>query len=204
MGRAFTDGEASWALVTGPQLWPIELVDAKDHARITQPQGQASIERYLRAATEEAEATMSRGLLTQTWKLNLRCWADKIYLPRAAPLQSVTSVKYYDTTGTQQTLATTYYDVDTISRPGSVVRKPQQSYPALQSDRQAPRIEILYVIGWTSADLVPERIKQGIRIYITWLDRNRDGMNPDAKNGCPAAAACWTDIVPWIYPVNCA
>jgi hypothetical protein len=144
---------------------------------------------------------MARGLLTQTWALSLRRFADVIWLPRAAPLQNdVTTapvVQYYDTAGVLQTLASTSYVVDTTSRPGRIVRAPSQSWPAVQSDRLGGAVLVTYVVGWTSAALIPERIKQGLRIYVTWLDGNRDGMDGDH---CAAAEACWNDRVEVILP----
>lgn len=189
----------SWALVTGPTTEPITLADAKQQARITQPNDETIITEYIAAAREQAEEYMNRGLVTQTWQLTLDWWYDVMYLPRAAPLQSVTTVQYYDTTGTLQTLAASVYDVDLVSRPGRVVLKPNQVWPALQSTPYTPRVIITYVIGWTSAASIPERIKQGIRMYVAYLDSDREGLE-DAEKARAAAEACWSDRVYWIEP----
>jgi hypothetical protein len=107
----------------------------------------------------------------------------------------VTSVQYYDTTGTQQTLAGTFYTVDTVSRPGRIIRAPLQSWPALQGDRLVNAITITYVVGYTTADLIPERVKQGMRIYLSLLDSDRDGLDPNNERARAAAYACWADRV---------
>jgi len=194
--------DLQWIRTVAPTTPVITLQDMKDHARISQSNGDATLLRMIGAATESAEQYMNRGLLTQTWQLTLRWFGDVIYLPMAAPLQSVTSVKYYDTTGALTTLATTYYDVDTVSRPGRILRAANQSWPPLQSGKLLGRIQITYVVGWATADLVPERIKQGIRLYVSWLDADRDGMDPNGQRGREAAESCWNDQVYTIEPTQ--
>lgn len=191
---------AAWTRTIGPTEELISEDEAKLHARITGSDSDQLIALYLASAREAAESYMNRGLLTQTWKLLLDGFANIIPLPMAAPLQSVTSVKYYDTAGVQQTLATSYYDTDLISRPGRVVLKVDQSWPAVQSERRNGIVEIVYVVGWTSADLVPERIKQGIRMYCTYLDLDRDGMEIRALEAKQAAERCWDDRISWSAP----
>lgn len=184
-----------WARTVDAATEPLTLQDAKDHLRYSQNDADATVYRYIRAAREAAESALNRGLITQTWVLNLRQFADVIWLPMAAPLQTVTTVQYYDTTGTQQTLSSTFYTVDTVSKPGRIIRAPLMSWPALQGDKLVNAITITYVVGFTSADLVPERIKQGMRIYIGLLDGDRDGLDPNNVRAQQAAAACWSERI---------
>lgn len=192
--------KVSWALVTKPATEPITVAEAKQHARISHDDDDATVNRFIVTARETGEEYMSRGFFTQTWQMTLDWWYDAIYLPRAAPLQSVTTVQYYDTTGTLQVLATSVYDIDTVSRPARIVLKPGQNWPALQSTRFTPRVIITYVIGWTSVDLIPERIKQGIRMYVAYLDCDREGLEEYGERARVAAEACWSDRVYWIEP----
>jgi uncharacterized phiE125 gp8 family phage protein len=201
---------ADWYLVTGPSLEPITIAEAKAHARISQSDD-GMLRRYILAARETAEAYMSRGLYTQTWKLILKSWADEMYLPMAAPLQNdafgspstAPIVEYYDADGVLTTLDASVYLVDTASRPGRIVRSMDQSWPTLQSTRKAGRIEITYVVGWSSIAAIPERIKQGVRMYIAYLDFDRDGLDEQGKAARQAAEACWDDRVRYLEP-QCA
>ena len=190
----------AWSLTTAPTDEPVTVNDIKLQARITDDASDELLDFYRIAAREEAERFMGRGILTQTWTLLLDGFANVIPLPMAAPLQSVTWVKYYDENGTQQTLATSVYDTDLVSRPGRVVLKAGQSWPGTQSERRNGIVEIKYVVGWTSADLVPERIKQGIRQYVTYLDLDRDGMEVRALDAKLAAERCWDDRIHWSAP----
>jgi uncharacterized phiE125 gp8 family phage protein len=185
-------------------LSAVDIAEAKGHLRITDNQNDGQIASYIAAATEEAEQYMGRGILTQTWKVVFDWFANEMPLPMAAPLQSITSVKYYDTDGTQQTLSTSYYDTNTVRRPGAVVLKAGQSWPSVQSERRNGRVEIIYVCGWTSADAVPERIKQGIRQFVAYLDLDRDGLEPAALAARQAAERCWSDRISWTPPDWCS
>ena len=190
----------AWMKTVEPTEEPISLEEAKAHARITDTASDTVLAGYIQTAREAAEAYMGRGLLTQTFKLVMDAWANIIPLPFAAPLASITSVKYYDDTGTLQTLATSVYDTDTTSRPGRVTLKPGQSWPSYQSERRNGAIEITYVVGWTSPDLIPQRIKHGIQQYVTYLDLDRDGMEQNALNAKQAAERCWSDRIYWTSP----
>jgi len=189
-----------WIQTLAPTIEPLSVAEAKAQARITHAVEDGLFDSYIKTARGAAEDVLARGLLTQTWKLTGPAFADVIWLPMAAPLQSVTSVKYYDPAGVLQTLATTVYTVDTVSRPGRVVRAPLQTWPTVQSDRLSGPVEITYVVGWTAKELIPERIRQGLRSYVTYLDCDRDGLEEYGVRAKEAAEACWTDRVFWKPP----
>jgi uncharacterized phiE125 gp8 family phage protein len=194
----------SWSITTGPTVEPITVDEAKRQARITDTSSDSLIESYIITAREAAQDYMNRGLLTQTVTAVFSDFANVMPLPLASPLQSITSVKYYDADGALQTLATSYYDTDSVARPACLVLKPEQTWPTLESDRRSWRVEVIYVVGWTTAAAVPERIKQGIRMYVTYLDLDRDGMEPNADKARMAAENCWSDRVWWTPPRYCA
>lgn len=189
-----------WTLVTGPLVEPVTLAEVKNQTRITDNNSDGVLSSYISVAREAAESYMGRGILTQTWKLVLDGFSNIIPLPMASPLQSVTTVQYYDTAGVLQTLATTYYGVDTVSRTGTVFLKPDQSWPAVQSERRDGAVIITYVVGWTVAASVPERIKQGIVQYVAALDQDRDGMDR-GLDALAAAERCWSDRIWWTPPL---
>lgn len=186
-----------WIQTLAPTIEPLSLAEAKAQLRIAHGDDDGLIGSYIGAVRQAAEDYLARGLLTQTWKLTGPAFADQMWLPMAAPLQSVSSVKYYDTAGVLQTLATTVYTVDTVSRPGRVVRAPLQTWPTVQSDRLSNPVEITYLVGWDAKEKIPERIRQGCRAYLGYLE-NRDDMNARA-----AAESCWADRVFW-KPPTCA
>ncbi|NIP96558.1 MAG: hypothetical protein GWO24_25240, partial [Akkermansiaceae bacterium] len=84
-----------------------------------------------KAARTLAEQVQGRALITQTWDLTLDGWPAKGYfeLPRA-PLQSITSIKYYDEDDTEATVDSGTYFVDIASEPGRVVLNSGESWPS--------------------------------------------------------------------------
>lgn len=194
--------DIAWSLTTAPALEPFSVLEAKAQIRSVQNHEDALVNSYIKAARTACEEYMGRGLLTQTWTLSISEFVDVIPLPMAAPLQSVTFVKYYNTDGTLTTMATSNYVVDTISRPGCVALAAGESWPSIQSNRQVNRVQIAYVVGWTSASLIPESIRQGLRLYIGYLDADRDGLEPGGEQALKVAHRFWSDRVFYPYP-NC-
>jgi uncharacterized phiE125 gp8 family phage protein len=183
----------AWALTTAPVLEPFTIAEAKAQIRSVQSQEDAVVQGYIKAARQQAEDYLGYGLLTQSWTMTLSDFVDLIPLPMAGKLASVTHVKYYDEAGTRQTLSTNAYTVDTTSRPGRIALAADQSWPAVQSLRKVNRIEIQYVVGWTSRDLVPDSIKQGMRVLIGHMDADRDGMGAGSDQALRVAKSFWTD-----------
>jgi uncharacterized phiE125 gp8 family phage protein len=198
--------KAAWARTVDPVLPAITIAEARAQARITGTQSDGDLDTFIRTASDAAEQVLGRGLLTQTWRLDLDQFYDEMALPMAAPLQNSQAnttepiVQYYDTSGVLTTLASSAYLVDTISRPGRILRAPSHAWPAVQADRLSGAVRITYVVGWTSADLIPDRIKHGIRMYVTYLDADRDGMETQARAAEEAAQRCWSDRVYWVEP----
>jgi uncharacterized phiE125 gp8 family phage protein len=189
----------SWAVTTAPAEEPVSIEEAKLYVGITDVDSDALVEGWIRTARHAAEDYLGRGLFTQTRKFFLSDFANVMPLPMAAPLAEVTSVKYYDADGAFQTLSTDVYAADTEARPGAVVLKPDQTWPSLHSTRLQWRVEITYVVGWTSRALIPDRIKQGILIYVKGLDLERS--QPGAALAAEQQAArCWDDRISWTAP----
>lgn len=195
-------GWFAWRRTEPPGQEPITLTEAKLQIRVNHTLDDALINSEIQAAREEAERVLGRGLLTQTWECALDRWFDEIPLPYAAPLQSITSVRYYAEDGALTTLPPTVYEVDVTSLPGRLWLAAGQAWPTLHGDRLAARVVITYVVGWTSPDLVPERIKTGVRMYVGYLYQNRDGFEPLASDARDAAVACWSDRIRVIAPTR--
>ena len=180
-----------WVRTVPPELPVLTPVEAKLQARVRHAREDTLWDAWIAAATGAAESYLGAGLLTQTWQASLSGWFDALPLPMAAPLQSVTSVKYYATDGTLTTLAASAYTYSTGVTPGQIARAPLAAWPALQSGRDWPVI-VTYVVGRTSADDVPELVKQGIRILAAAMDQDRDGLvEADLQAARSAAETYW-------------
>lgn len=192
--------DTAWTIKTAPTIEPFTVEEAKAQIRSVQNQEDGVIEGYIKAVRAMAEAYLFRGLLTQAWTYAISDFVPVMDLPMATPLQSVTSVKYYDTNGTQQTLATSVYTVDTRSRPGRIALAANQTWPAIHALRKVNRIEIEYIVGWTARELIPGDIRQGMLILLGYFDADRDGLEQNAKQALEVAHMLWTDRVFWTPP----
>lgn len=164
-----------WALSvqTAPAGEPISASQAKTHMRVSDSNSDTYIGLLIKAARIYAEEVMlRRALITQTLDLWLDKWpnGNVINLPRP-PLQSVTSIVYYDTDDTEAAFAAANYHVDTDSEPGRIILNDGQSW-ASSDLRTAHAIRVRFVAGYgDSATDVPQDILHGLYLLIAhWFE----------------------------------
>ena len=162
-------------LITGPTIDPVSLAEARAHCRIDESADDGLVAGYLMAARSYIESTTGLSLISQTWEMTLHDWplADEgIVLPRQ-PVQSITSVQYYDTAGALQTLSSAAYEIDTSAMPAQIVLADGYSWPQLD-DRLAP-VVIRFVAGYgASPGSIPEAIRHAILLLVGHFYANRE------------------------------
>lgn len=168
-------------LITAPTVEPLTLTEAKAHLRVDHTDDDALIAIYLAAARADCEEWTARAFVTQTWELVLDEFPeDEIQIPRP-PLQSIESIKYDDGDGVEQTLATTEYEVDTVSQPGWVVPVttgwPSDTFEGINA------IRIRFVAGYVNTDSpsdltgnIPAAIKAAILLHLGVRYQNREDV----------------------------
>jgi len=160
---------------------PVTLTEAKAHLRYDLTTEDTLITTLIKVATEYAEKRLSRALITQTWDLYLEDFPaeDTIILP-FPPLQTISHVKYYDKNNILQTWASSNYDVDSIREPGRIVQSATGAgYPNTYDRPNA--VNIRFVVGYGAASTnVPETIRAGIKLLISHLFENREGITVGA------------------------
>lgn len=144
---------------------PIGLVAVKLHLRVDHTDDDVLIADLIKSARDFVEDFTARRLIVRTEELTINCFpspiaygkcgipfTNSIELP-SAPLISVSSVKYYDTAGVEQTLAASVYTVDAKSEPGRIYLAYGQWWPAAQNIPNAVRITYLagYVATFSAA-----------------------------------------------------
>lgn len=172
-------------LITPPQEEPVDFATLKIHMRVTIDDDDALIQAYLLAAREFVEEAFDRALVTQTWDHSMDAfpWAEQeIELP-IWPLQSVTSITYFDTNNNATVWPATNYIVDAVSKPGRIVLAFNQGWPSL-SLRTANGVVVRYVAGYGAALAVPWKTKTAIMLLVEHWYENREpimaqrGVNP--------------------------
>lgn len=132
------------------------------------------------AAREDCEKFQNRAFITQTWELWLDAWPSKDYIKLPLPpLQSVTSIKYYDVDDTEYTFYdsenTDYIFIDTKSEPGWVVLNYGEGWPDAML-RPANAVCVTFVAGYGAASAVPRNVKQAMLLLIGNWYENREAV----------------------------
>ncbi len=175
-----------------PESEPLALGEAKRHTAIDHKADDAILRNLIKAAREQVEAETHRQLVTATWQLTLdhfpryhtatirrerdrcECHAgNTIYLERP-PIQQVTSIKYIDTAGVQQTLATSEYQVDAISEPGRIKPAFGKVWPATRFQMNAVTVE--FTAGYGAGADVPEAAREAMLLLVGHWYLNREAV----------------------------
>jgi uncharacterized phiE125 gp8 family phage protein len=161
-------------VVTPPAVEPITLAQAKKQCRVTGTAEDDLIADLVTAAREAFEAEANVALVTRTLKLTVDGFGtDPIRLP-FPPTSSISSVKYVDSEGVQQTLAGTEYVLDGARLPAVLHLAYGRSWPTVRA--QPGAVEIVYVAGYGGAAAVPAMAKSAILLLVAHLFANREAV----------------------------
>lgn len=139
----------SLALITAPTVEPVTLAEVKAQCRIDGTAEDTLLDIYIKAARRQAEHYTGRAFLPQTWELRLDAFpAAEIQLP-LPPVASITSIKYLDTAGVEQTLSGSLYTLDAAAEPGWVLPAAGAAWPDTFEGANAVRVR--FVAGYSSA-----------------------------------------------------
>jgi len=138
---------------------PVTVVEAKRRLRILFDDDDVDLSAFIASARDHVEKYCNIRLTTQTVVAKCDDFADLARVPDA-PLQSVTSISYVATDGTDTTLPTTVYEARADGLEVSVGLKYGQTWPAKQP---GSRITVTSVVGFAE---VPASIKHAILVFI--------------------------------------
>ena len=157
--------------VTPPAEAPLTLAEAKAHLVVDFTDDDDLITAQIDAARHLAEIRTNRQLVAATYDYKIQRFSTIIRLPKP-PLVSVTSVKYLDTDGVEQTLDSAVYDVEIASVPGVITLAYNQSWPSVRSEIEP--ITIRFITGYADAASVPEGIKRWMLLQIGSMYNHRE------------------------------
>lgn len=169
---------------TPPAYLPLTLTEAKLHLRVDGTDEDALIAAFIGAAVDTCQQITRRSLMAQGWKLTLNGWVDAVRLPYPE-ISAVSSIKYLDEDGVQQTLDPSMYVLigDTVHKTSGA------TYPELWDGPGV--VEINYTAGYNAGNevaqqaAVPAGIKAWLLLTIGTLYANREGI----QTGVPGATA---------------
>jgi uncharacterized phiE125 gp8 family phage protein len=155
-------------LVTAPTVEPITWEEALDHLKQPSTDDRELVQSQIRACREHIEGYTGRQICTATYDYSIDKFSvGALYIPRP-PLQSITSVKYIDTDGDEQTVDSSVYDYEAaIGMRGELFLAYDQTWPTARAQRGA--VTIRFVAGYGLASSVPDSIKQAIKMHLGLL-----------------------------------
>lgn len=170
-------------LVTAPVSQPVSLDEVKAHIGIETSDWDTMLNSWIKAATSLLERAGGLGMVTQTWRLTQASFAMPITFLRG-PVTGISSIKYYDAAGTLQTLASSAYVADLVTRPAQIVAADGAAWPVTQARPDAVQID--FVTGFSD---VPAELKLAICVVIANWFQNREA------GGVPQGALQF--LAPW-------
>lgn len=158
-----------------PADTPITLTEAKDHLRVQHSAEDTLIGSLVDAVVSFFDApngVIGKALYTQTWELSVRSADSKsrIELP-VTPVQSVSTISYYDGDNTQQTLTVDDFYLHTNEDWAYLTPKTGVSWPTTYNRLDA--ITVTFVAGYGEAAEIPQGIKQAMLLLLTHWYENR-------------------------------
>lgn len=172
----------SLKLITGPTVEPISLDEAKAHCRVEHADEDALLTSMVKAARRLAEARLNRALISQVWELTLDSFPEAEVRLEKPTVLGVTSVKYLDPDGVEQTMDSADYVLDSALSPGWVF--PVDEWPETYDGANAVKIRFTAGYGAAASD-VPEDIKAWILMQLTTLYTHREAFAQGRVNELP-------------------
>jgi uncharacterized phiE125 gp8 family phage protein len=161
-------------LITAPTEEPLTLAEAKLQCRIDGSDEDTLLTSLITVARQQAEQRTGSAVLTQTWELALDDFPRGAIDLLMAPIQSITSVKYIDPEGVEQTVGSSNYALDSYGVQHQVVPGYGYSWPAVRNITHA--VKVRFVAGYASKTDVPASLKQWMLLAIATMFRNREAV----------------------------
>jgi len=167
-----------YRVTTAPTVEPVSIAEAQAQTRsvTTDTTENTLLTALIVAAREYCEKYTRRALAPQTIEAYPESFYQRMELPMP-PLTAVTSIKYTDTTATENTF--TGYVVDTYSEPGRIAIPENVSFPSFTQYVINP-IKIVYTCGYTAAT-IPKAIKQAILLLVGHWYINREAAGVEVS-----------------------
>ena len=147
----------TYQLITPNAVLEVSLDAAKTQLGIDGTELDETVTAWVKGIVAHAEHQTGRVILDQTWRTTLDTFPDAIRLP-FAPCSSVTSLKFIDSTGAEQTLDPQDYDLSSEGQAAWVVPAFGKSWPATYAKINAVKVDAVFGYGSTVTD-VPDDYK---------------------------------------------
>lgn len=180
-------------VITAPTVEPVSVLALRSHVALDTNAADDLLEAYEIAARRYVEYRTGRTLYETTLEIVFDKFPSSshcpLVLPRAAPLRSVTWVRYTDSDGTVTTWAAANYIVNTDAQPGFVLPDYGLTYPTFTA-QPTGAVRVRYIAGLdpTASPLVepPLELQQAIKLLAGHLYINREAELIPDRSGVEA------------------
>lgn len=155
----------SYVQTADPAALGVNFQELKDHLRLTDASQDSLLLTYAKAAIDLVEIETCRALIRRTFRYETSRFPESsIQLP-VAPLFTVQSVQYYDSSGNLSTVDPALYTVDATSILGRVNPTLGSVWPPTQF-RRTDAVRVNFTAGYAdTSDGVPAGLKM-IVLYL--------------------------------------
>lgn len=123
--------------IIAPTIRPVSLDEAKAHVKRSDTSEDTILGIYLDAAIEACESVLQTAIMNTQFELRKKSFSTRFNLEKRW-VSAINSVKYYDTAGVLQTVASTNYELQDFKTPNELYFKSSFSYPDLYTDTEFP------------------------------------------------------------------
>lgn len=164
----------AYKVITAAASNVLTTAEVKNHLKVDTTADDTLIDNLIIAATNSCQEYTNRLFITTEITQYGDNWSDVAELFKSPVQTTLFNVKYWDTTGTLQTLGTTKYTLDNVSQPARLVPSPDESWPSIIDGLNA--IEINYKVGVDDASDVDMAIKQALLLTIGYWYQSREAV----------------------------
>ncbi len=148
--------------------------EAKDFLKVDTTADDTLIDNLVKAATESCQIYTNQYFMTTIVKQYSDTWAE-FYTLYKSPVSAIAEIKYYDSDDTEQTLASSNYILDNVSKPARIGIAVDGTLPNLANRINAVYVEYTVGYGDDSVD-VPDGIKQAVLLTLGNWYENRQSV----------------------------
>lgn len=183
-------------VITAPTTEPISSIEAKLYLKVDDTTDDNLIASLIKAVRQACEKYTGRQLVTATLEASFDEFPDEdeeyTFELYGCPVSKINTIKYYDSSDVQQTLAASVYLADFVSEPCRVTLAVNQSWPSLSG--RINGVVINYESGYGAAASVPDAIKAGLYLHLGHLYANRQNVTKEKMSELPMGTKSLYDL----------
>lgn len=158
----------------------VSLADVKEHLRVDAVDDDFYISGLISAATVAVEEMTGRCVMPQTWAMSIDGASGQVFLPKS-PVQSVSSIAYFDRDGASQTA--TVSDFHLFKDEDKAWLEPKNGFAWPATISRADALTITFVAGYAE---VPPALRGAALLIIGHWYEHREAVG-DTMTELPLA-----------------